>query len=390
MCVRADENGSTMEGRLLPSNDPSNDLPEARLEWTSLPNNHLPDVEPVTTPTVNDPPADHFPTYPQVNSPCFKWGNIDGIMFQNAVNCAYNEVVHWRRNIFKVPSGKAGKSFVRELSRLFRAYAEGTALESVALTAAMTLPSLLLQKPHRSSKAKEHTQCLERCMKLWIEGDLDELLREGRTIQQRLQRSPRRPRSEQQLAHTFAKLMMEGKVRAALRLISKQEGGPPIALNDTIEIDEEIHTVRDILKQKHPEGKPVTQSAIAVSDPVMNEPHPVIFDEITGILFRSVALRTEGAAGPSGIDAQGWRRLCSSFQLASSELCDALACLCKRICSTYVDPRGLTAFVACRLIALNKCPGVRPIGIGEVVRRILGKVILATIGDEIQEAAGAL
>ena len=122
----------------------------------------------------------------------------------------------------------------------------------------------------------------------------------------------------------------------------------------------------------------------------MNEPHPVIFDEITGILVRSVALRTEGAAGPSGIDAQGWRRLCSSFQLASSELCDALACLCKRICSTYVDPRGLTAFVACRLIALNKCPGVRPIGIGEVVRRILGKVILATIGDEIQEAAGAL
>ena len=231
MCVQADENGSTMEGRLLPSNYPSNDLPEARLERTSLPNNHLPDVESVTTPTVNDPPADHFPTYPQVNSPCFKWGNIDGIMFQNAINCAYNEVVHWRHNIFKVPSGKAGKSFVCELSRLFRVYAEGTALVSVALTAAMTLPSLLLQKPHRSSKAKEHTQCLERRMKLWIEGDLDELLREGCTIQQRLQRSPRRPRSEQQLAHTFAKLMMEGKVRAALRLISKQEGGPPIALN---------------------------------------------------------------------------------------------------------------------------------------------------------------
>ena len=122
----------------------------------------------------------------------------------------------------------------------------------------------------------------------------------------------------------------------------------------------------------------------------MNEPHPVIFDEITGILVRSVALRTEGSAGPSGIDAQGWRRLCSSFQLASSELCDALACLCKWICSTYVDPRGLTAFVACRLIALNKCPGVRPIRIGEVVCRISGKVILATIGDDIQEAAGVL
>ena len=51
---------------------------------------------------------------------------------------------------------------------------------------------------------------------------------------------------------------------------------------------------------------------------------------------------------------------------------------------------GLTAFVACRLMALDKCPGVRPIGIGEVVRRILGKAVLATIGNEIQEAAGAM
>ena len=78
--------------------------------------------------------------------------------------------------------------------------------------------------------------------------------------------------------------------------------------------------VGDILKQRHPEGKPVTQSAIAFSNPVMNEPHPVIFEEITVTLVRSVALRTEGAASPSGIDAQGWRLLCSCFQLASSKL----------------------------------------------------------------------
>ena len=88
-------------------------------------------------------------------------------MFVRSITNAYNEVVHWRRNIFKVPSGRAGKSFVRELVRLFNAYAESNTLESIAVTAAMTLPSLVLQKLHRSSKAKKHAQCLERCTNYW-------------------------------------------------------------------------------------------------------------------------------------------------------------------------------------------------------------------------------
>ena len=73
-------------------------------------------------------------------------------------------------------------------------------------------------------------------------------------------------------------------------------------------------TVRDILKLKHPEAKPVTPSAFDPSVPPPVEPHPVIFDHITGSLIRTSALKTEGAAGPSGIDAQGWRHICLSFQ----------------------------------------------------------------------------
>ena len=40
----------------------------------------------------------------------------------------------------------------------------------------------------------------------------------------------------------------------------------------------------------------------------------------------------------------------------------------RRIATTAVNPEGLSAFVACRLIPLDKCPGVRPIGVGEVPR----------------------
>ena len=82
--------------------------------------------------------------------------------------------------------------------------------------------------------------------------------------------------------------------------------------------------------------------------------------------------------------------MCTSFKSASTDLCDALASTARRICSCIVDPKGLVAFVACRLIALDKCPGVTQIGIGEMARRILGKAIAMAIRSEIQDAAGPL
>ena len=52
-----------------------------------------------------------------------------------------------------------------------------------------------------------------------------------------------------------------------------------------------------------------------------------------------------------------------------------------------MDPDGIDALVACHLIALNKCPGVRPIGIGEVVRQIIVKAVLSIVKLDILEAA---
>ena len=94
--------------------------------------------------------------------------------------------IHWKRNLLKVLSGKAGTAFVRQLSRMFRDYADCSALESVAMKAAMIVPAFLLQKPHPLSKAKDHVLHLERCLQLWASRKLKELLHEGRTIQHQL------------------------------------------------------------------------------------------------------------------------------------------------------------------------------------------------------------
>ena len=60
------------------------------------------------------------------------------------------------------------------------------------------------------------------------------------------------------------------------------------------------------------------------------------------------------------------------------------------IAITSVNPEALSRFVACRLILLDKCPGVRLFGVSEVPRRIIVKAILKIIGGEVKEAAGSL
>ena len=60
----------------------------------------------------------------------------------------------------------------------------------MALKAATAFPILVLQKPHKRLKAKEHTVCLERRLNLWNEGELGDLIMEGRAIQSRLLGSP--------------------------------------------------------------------------------------------------------------------------------------------------------------------------------------------------------
>ena len=42
----------------------------------------------------------------------------------------------------------------------------------------------------------------------------------------------------------------------------------------------------------------------------------------------------------------------------------------------------------CRLVALDKCPAVRPIGIGEVMRRITGRIIVDCIRQDLTSLGG--
>ena len=125
------------------------------------------------------------------------------------------------------------------------------------------MPILLLQKPHAKSRTYEHVAWLERRLASWQRGDIDTLVQEGRTIQRRfhLALTPRNSNHKQLKTRKFAKLMSQGKVEAALRLLEKTNSGGVLPLNNTISpnwhsIPPTPHTVHEVLIEKHPPGQP--------------------------------------------------------------------------------------------------------------------------------------
>ena len=67
------------------------------------------------------------------------------------------------------------------------------------------------------------------------------------------------------------------------------------------------------------------------------------------------------------------------FGKKSIDLCKAFSDVIRKICSVENQSASLEAFLACRVIPLDKSPGLRPIGIGEDLRRIAGKVVVTHI-----------
>ena len=84
-----------------------------------------------------------------------------GEVQEKDINAVYDEIIHWKKNLFKVLSAKAGKNFILELAKWLEHYNTKSNYQNIALKVFMILPALLLQKPSKTSKAKDNSNKLE-------------------------------------------------------------------------------------------------------------------------------------------------------------------------------------------------------------------------------------
>ena len=111
------------------------------------------------------------------------------------------------------------------------------------------------------------------------------------------------------------------------------------------------------IKQKHPHGKDADPEVLLPDIP--EEIHPIKFHSIDAESVKKAILKTKGAAGPSGLNADGWKRVLTSNQFcnSSNDLCKTFAEVVKKLCTTE-HLSSLEALLVCRLIPFGKNPGL--------------------------------
>ena len=117
-------------------------------------------------------------------------------------------------------------------------------MEPIAIPLLVIFLPLMLQKPAKKSKSSDHIRYLKKRLAMWKEGKLNELLSECVEIQKRLKSSKRK---EEAVSRGFTRLMLEGKVRQALKLINAE--------TDICGVHCMSDNVRRLLQEKHPTAK---------------------------------------------------------------------------------------------------------------------------------------
>ena len=212
------------------------------------------------------------------------------------------------------------------------------------------------------------------------------LLSECNEIQKRMASAKARKAESKQKA--FCRLMFLGKVGQACKFINND--------NAVVGVHKISDQIRQILSDKHPKGEDLHPEIML---PITKAPpNPVIYELITPEVVQKASKQLRGSGGPTLVDADSWKYfICSrAYGRHSYHLADAIAGLAKRLCSESIHPDSLQEYTAGRLIPLDKgvdadgYPGVRPIGIGENLRRIVGKLVMGMLKNDVRAAGGCL
>ena len=190
-----------------------------------------------------------------------------------------------------------------------------------------------------------------------------------------------REESEEHRAQNFHSLVLQGKLRTAVRWITDRETGG--VLQPAERYTNTGERVMEVLHTKHLEALPPT---VASLDLYPDCPLEIVLVDITNNTLTSVVGRLSGGDGPGGTDSVRLQNWLLRFGAASGELRLIVTYFTEWLSNGQPTWYAYRAIMSGRLIALDKQPGVRTVGVGETWRRLMTKCLIWVTGQESKAA----
>ena len=297
---------------------------------------------------------------------------------------------HWKRvaqlptTHYTVPSGKVGRRFVKILTTEF----QGARERKWNSERPLVFAPVILQTTSGTRRARDIRSRLTQRMDLWEKGKFRALIDDTEAEVQGRTGSPLEPIDDDVLARRFQAKVLSGRLRQAVRHATNRDGGRVLQPDDAC--TKTGRPVLEILKEKHPDMR----------EPDLSNPNHHAFEHydsqpepipllVTAMDIEEVSRKISGGAGPSGVDYIDLRNWLLRFGAESEGLRVEMANWTNWLANSHPPWAAYRALMAARLVALDKEPGVRPVGIGEIYRRLMAKTTIKATGTKATVACGS-
>ena len=178
----------------------------------------------------------------------------------------------------------------------------------------------------------------------------------------------------EQLHHTFSNIFLRGKLREEVRFVCKQETGGilqpnELSLGKTGVMDE---TVASVLAGKNPPPPPPPRSTLEA----YNEMSIFISVDNTENVVKSVVQKILGSSGPGGTDSESLQGWILKLGEDRNKLCTSVENFVNWLDNKSLLWSAYREFMSGCLIALDKKPYVRSVGVRETSRHHFSKCVL--------------
>ena len=295
---------------------------------------------------------------------------------------------HWLRMVqlhttrYQAPPGKVGRRFIAIFTNELR----GVRARQWNSERPIVFVAVILQSTPGVRRSKDIRTRITQRLDLWEQGHYKALVDDTECEVLSYNPSPCVP-SDDSKARSFHNTVLSGRLRSAVRKLTGRSGGGVCQPDD---LCTKSHLpVWQVLAAKHPPLRDPTflGTPDGAFEPYLDLPLAIPLC-ITPEDVEILSSRLSGAAGPGGTDAVDLTNWLLRFGTESDGLRSEMAAWANWLANTHPPWAAYRAMMANRLVALDKEPGTRPVGIGEIYRRLWAKCVLKSVGTQATAACG--